>query len=317
MAPRAGGAGWQAPLVLARIRHLTFDCQDPHLLARFWSDVLGFAEDPDDPDAPDEPEVLIVDPRGLHPGLLFIRVPEEKSVKNRLHVDLQPVDGRDVTVDRVVELGGSVVADHREADGAGWVVVADPEGNECCIERSAAERGTPAPMDTRRRRTPPGHHTSDERTMLTQMLDWYRDGVIAKVAGVAPHHARAQPLRSATSIAGIVKHLAMVEDSWFVADFAGEPLPARWQGVDWEADPDWEFRTALDGDLDEIVGMYREAIERSRAITAAHHLDDIGSDSSRAEFSLRYVLVHLIEETARHLGHLDVLRELLDGTTGE
>ena len=301
----------------ARIRHLTFDCREPYSLARFWAEVLGFREDPANPNHPDDPEALIVDPTGHHPGLLFIPVPEPKTVKNRLHLDLQPTDGRDATVERLVALGGTVVDDRRQPDGAGWVVMADPEGNELCVERSAAERPDVAPpVDTGERAMPEAIRTADERTMLTGMLDWYREGVLRKVEGVRPEHASARPVRSGTSIAGLVKHLALVEDSWF-ARFLGTPVPDPWLGVDWDADPDWEFRTALDEPLADLVTLYEAACERSRSVTALHGLDELGADTTRREFSLRFVLVHLIEETARHLGHLDILREHLDGATGD
>lgn len=301
----------------ARIRHITFDCRDAHALAQFWAEVLGFIEDPSDPNLPDDPEVAIIDPTGHHPGLLFINVPEAKATKNRLHLDLQPAEGREAAVERLLALGGTVIDDFRRPDGTGWVVMADPEGNELCVERSKAERDDfPTPIDTGERPMPP-IHTADERTMLVGMLDWYRAGVVQKVAGVSAHHAAAQPLRSPTSIAGLVKHLALVEDSWFTTRFAGEPEPARWTDVDWDADPDWEFHSAIAEPLAELAGLYETACERSRAVTAEHSLDDIGANTIRREFTLRWVLVHLIEETARHLGHLDVLREHLDGTTGE
>ncbi|HKQ01164.1 MAG TPA: VOC family protein, partial [Actinomycetes bacterium] len=75
------------------------------------------------------------------PGLLFIKVPEPKTVKNRVHLDLVPTDRtRDEEVERLLGIGATLVADHRRSDGSGWVVLADPEGNELCIERSAAER---------------------------------------------------------------------------------------------------------------------------------------------------------------------------------
>ena len=75
------------------------------------------------------------------PGMLFVQVPEPKTVKNRMHLDLGPADHtRDVEVARLSALGASVVADHRTAEGLGWVVMTDPEGNEFCIERSNAER---------------------------------------------------------------------------------------------------------------------------------------------------------------------------------
>jgi hypothetical protein len=136
----------------ARIHNVTFDCADPYALAIFWSAVTGYGEDPGNPNAPDDPAALLVPPEG-GPGLLFIPVPESKTVKNRVHLDLSP-DGRtrDEEVARVLELGATLVADLRNPDGTGWVVLADPEGNEFCIERSAAERaaaeagtGVPAP----------------------------------------------------------------------------------------------------------------------------------------------------------------------------
>ena len=301
----------------ARIQDITFDCRDPHRLAAFWAEVLGFIEDPSHPNLPDDDEVQIIDPAGHHPGLLFIAVPEPKTVKNRVHLDLRPKEPREETVDRLIALGGTIVDDRRAADGTGWVVIADPEGNELCVGRSAAERpDEPGPVDSGERRMPPVR-TADERTMLTAMLDWYREGVVRKVDDLAAHHASATPLRSATSIAGLVKHLALVEDAWFIERFAGEPMPEPWQGVDWTADPDWEFRTARDEPLADLVSLYQAACERSRAITEAHELDDLAAQPGRADFTLRWVLVHLLEETARHLGHLDVLREHLDGTTGE
>jgi predicted enzyme related to lactoylglutathione lyase len=300
----------------SRIRHITIDCRDPHLLARFWADVLGFADDPDNPNEPGDPEALIVDPTGHAPGLLFLPVPEPKTGKNRVHLDLQPSRRRDDEVERVLALGGAVVADHRTPDGAGWVVMADPEGNELCVERSAAERGTPAPHDTGMRRMT-FDRAAGERTLLESMLEWYRDGVLRKVDGVRDHHARTSPVRSGTTIAGIVKHLAAVEDGWFSTAFAGHPEPEPWASVDWDADPDWEWRTATGEPLAASVELYRAACERSRGVVAAHRLDDVGADRIRPPFTLRFAMLHLVEETARHLGHIDILREHLDGTTGD
>ncbi len=125
----------------SRVRHITIDCADHYRLAAFWSELTGYQEDPDNPNAPGDPESLIVPPDG-GPGLLFIPVPEPKTVKNRVHVDLQPSDRtRDEEVERVLGLGATLIADHRQSDGTGWAVLADPEGNEFCIERSARERG--------------------------------------------------------------------------------------------------------------------------------------------------------------------------------
>ncbi len=124
----------------SRIRTITFDCADPYRLAAFWSSVTGFEEDPDNGNAPEDPEAYLVAPdRSI--ALLFIRVPEAKTVKNRVHLDLVPTDrARDAEVDRLVSIGATVVADHRKPDGTGWALMGDPEGNEFCVERSAAER---------------------------------------------------------------------------------------------------------------------------------------------------------------------------------
>lgn len=122
------------------IRHITVDCAEPHEpyeLAEFWSKVLGHPVDPID--EPGDDEVVLAMPAG-QPALLFVRVPEKKSVKNRLHFDLEPDQTRDQEVERVSALGATVVDDRRKPNGRGWVVMADPAGNEFCVEISVAER---------------------------------------------------------------------------------------------------------------------------------------------------------------------------------
>ncbi|MFE2584479.1 VOC family protein [Streptomyces sp. NPDC059378] len=116
------------------IRHVTVDCADAYALGSFWSRVLG--RPLHDDDHPGDPQALI---EGA--GLLFVTVPEAKAVKNRVHFDLQPQDRtRDEEVERLLALGARLVDDRRNEDGTGWAVLADPEGNEFCVERSAAER---------------------------------------------------------------------------------------------------------------------------------------------------------------------------------
>ncbi|WP_030300162.1 VOC family protein [Streptomyces katrae] len=122
------------------VRHITFNALEPYKTAEFWSAVTGFPIHPDDVEGDDE---ILLDPGqpGV-PGLLFVRVPDAKSVKNRVHLDIQPPTGtRDETVERLIALGAELVDDRRREDGSGWAVLADPEGNELCIERSAGERG--------------------------------------------------------------------------------------------------------------------------------------------------------------------------------
>ncbi|MEU0597781.1 VOC family protein [Streptomyces sp. NPDC006393] len=116
------------------IRHTTIDCADAYALAVFWSQVLDLPVHDDD--KPGDEEALI---EGA--GLLFVTVPEAKTAKNRVHLDLQPQDRtRDEEVERLLALGATLVDDRRNPDGTGWAVLADPEGNEFCVERGAGER---------------------------------------------------------------------------------------------------------------------------------------------------------------------------------
>jgi hypothetical protein len=111
-----------------------------------------------------------------------------------------------------------------------------------------------------------------------------------------------------------------VEDSWFRERFAGLPEDELWAGHDWDADPDMEFRTATDLEPEELRDRYRAACARSReVVAAAADLDQLSVKTSRAgnHWDLRWVLLHMLEETARHAGHADLLRESIDGTVGE
>ena len=121
---------------------INFDCEDWRLVAKFWKEFLGYWDDPDrasysDPDA----GIMIVGPEGTTP-LVFVHVPEPKSVKNRIHFELRPSGDstRDAKVQRALTLGARIVGDYREPSGYGWVVMADPEGNEFCVERGLRER---------------------------------------------------------------------------------------------------------------------------------------------------------------------------------
>ncbi|MDD9370512.1 MAG: VOC family protein [Acidimicrobiales bacterium] len=119
------------------IHNITIDCRDPYELAGFWAQVVGRPRHEDD--HPGDPEAVVLLGDGL-PNLLFQHVAEDKAGKNRLHLDLQPDHPREAEVDRLLALGARLVSDHRRPDGTGWATLADPEGNEFCVERSAAER---------------------------------------------------------------------------------------------------------------------------------------------------------------------------------
>lgn len=115
------------------------DSIDACAQSRWWQAVLDWTEDPGDPNQPGDEECMISSRDGRH-HLLFIEVPDTKKVKNRIHFDLRPVEGRrDEELQRLLDLGATVVGDLRKPGGGGWVVLADPEGNEFCILRSEAE----------------------------------------------------------------------------------------------------------------------------------------------------------------------------------
>jgi hypothetical protein len=117
----------------SRISHTSVDAQNSYQQSLFWAAVLDWMEDPDDPNLPEHDECLIMS-RDRAERLLFINVPDAKVVKNRVHLDLRPVDRtREAEVARLVRLGATEVADFRRPDGTGWITLTDPEGNEFCV----------------------------------------------------------------------------------------------------------------------------------------------------------------------------------------
>jgi uncharacterized damage-inducible protein DinB len=162
--------------------------------------------------------------------------------------------------------------------------------------------------------------TGSELDQITAYLDFQRETVLWKTEGLDAEQFRRRLPPSSLTLGGLLYHLALVEESWFEVRFAGLPIREPWAGVDWEADPDWEFRTAADLDPEQLRRRYRDACERSREVVArAGGLDQL---SVRAwpdgrHWNLRWMLLHLIEETARHAGHADLLRESIDGEVGE
>ncbi len=128
----------------SRISHTTVDSTDAFALSEWWKPVLGYTDVPGDPNESGDEECMIIDAASGH-RLLFIETGDRKVGKNRLHLDLVPVDRtRDDEIDRVVGLGAAVVADRRNTDGTGWMVLADPEGNEFCVLRSDRGRADTA-----------------------------------------------------------------------------------------------------------------------------------------------------------------------------
>jgi uncharacterized damage-inducible protein DinB len=163
---------------------------------------------------------------------------------------------------------------------------------------------------------------ADERETLTSMLDFYRDTAVWKCSGMSDEDLRKVIVPSGWSVLGMVQHLAYVEQWWFQELFKGVPEkelpPVPWT----DDDPDADFRVQPDQTTESVLDFYKECCERSREITKDASLDDITAAwpedrPPERRPNLRWILVHLIEETARHAGHMDVARELIDGSTGE
>ena len=157
----------------------------------------------------------------------------------------------------------------------------------------------------------------DERTMLTTFLDYARDTVHAKCAGLSDADGRRAPLPGSPlmTISGLVSHLRWVESAWIEQTLLGGTIDAPWT----DDDPDGEFRIAVTVPLADLLADYRAACLRHSDLVASLDLDtpSRGELAWRTEpVTLRWVLFHLTEETARHNGHLDILRELADGARG-
>jgi uncharacterized damage-inducible protein DinB len=162
--------------------------------------------------------------------------------------------------------------------------------------------------------------TASEAEALAQYLDYQRATVLAKTEGLDSAQLAYQHAPSSLTLAGLLYHLALVEENWMEHRFLGLPEREPWVGADWDGDPDWEFHTAVTLEPEELRQRYRDACDRSRkAMADAASLDQQSVMTLRGgrHFSLRWVLLHLIEETARHAGHADLLREAIDGGVGE
>ncbi|MFE9696090.1 VOC family protein [Streptomyces sp. NPDC006270] len=118
------------------LQNVAIDCADAYELARFWSGVTDRPLHPEDGPGARETQVQLAE----GPVLYFNQVPEPKEIKNRVHLCLRPETSREQEVERLLGLGATLVADHRNPDGSGWAVLADPEGNEYCVLRSESDR---------------------------------------------------------------------------------------------------------------------------------------------------------------------------------
>ncbi|WP_431873424.1 DinB family protein [Micromonospora marina] len=155
--------------------------------------------------------------------------------------------------------------------------------------------------------------TGDERAILDAFLDFHRATVLRKARGLTDADAARRLVPSLTTLAGLLKHLALVERNWFRRLFDPEPGDIYLTS---QADADASFALRPGEAVETLAAAYEAACDESRRVAARFDLDHVVPHPQLGEVSLRWVLVHLIEETARHAGHADILRELTDGETG-
>jgi uncharacterized damage-inducible protein DinB len=164
---------------------------------------------------------------------------------------------------------------------------------------------------------------ADEMDTLLGFLDYQRATFAWKCDGVDAAGLKATIAASSMTLGGMLKHLAYVEEAWFSQRFCNRARRPPWDTVDWASDPDWEWHSAAADSPDELRALWQDAVTRSRLLVA-ESLKDSGLGrlaqwtwpDGRAP-SLRWILLHMIEEYARHNGHADLIRESLDGLTGE
>jgi len=159
---------------------------------------------------------------------------------------------------------------------------------------------------------------ADEPTTLLAFLDYFRDTLRRQTDGLDAVQLDTRLEPSTLTLGALLKHLALVEGHWATEVFAGGRMGAPWDSADWEADPDWEMTTAAQESPEELRRLYDAEIAAADAIYR-RAIEDGGLDTLAVRqryghhFSLRWILVHLIEEYARHCGHADLIRESIDG----
>lgn len=165
--------------------------------------------------------------------------------------------------------------------------------------------------------------SADETATLLGFLDYQRATLAWKCSGLGAAALSATVAPSSMTLGGMLKHLALVEDEWFSRWLHGRDRQPPWNSVDWKADPDWDWHSAAEDSPEQLFALWQDAVARSRALVAEALTDGgMGSLARRTTPdgqapSLRWIVVHMIEEYARHNGHADLLRESVDGLTGE
>ncbi len=163
----------------------------------------------------------------------------------------------------------------------------------------------------------------DEATTLLGSLERQRATFAWKSGGLDAAGLQARVGASSITLGGLLKHVALVEDNTFAWKLLGRDPGPPWNTVDWDADPDWDWHSAAEDSPEQLYALWQDAVERSRSLVIEALADGGLDQPARVSWpdgrapSLRRILVDLIEEYARHTGHADLLRESVDGLTGE
>src|SRR2546421_2164034 len=176
-------------------------------------------------------------------------------------------------------------------------------------------------LDEQGRPEPP--LAADETATLLGFLEYQRATLAWKCGGLHAAGLQATVGASSMTLGGMLKHLALVEDNWFSRWLHGHDRQPPWDTVDWKADPDWEWHSAAEDTPERLVALWQDSAARSRSLVAEALADGGLERLARRPWpngespSLRWILVHMIEEYGRHNGHADLIRESVDGETGE
>jgi uncharacterized damage-inducible protein DinB len=176
-------------------------------------------------------------------------------------------------------------------------------------------------LDDQGRPEPP--LAADEIATLLGFLDYQRATLAWKCAGVDAAGLQATVGASSMTLGGLLKHLAHVEEGWFSRWLYGRDRQPPWDAVDYEADPDWDWHSAAEDTPEQLLVLWQDAVANSRSLVAEALAEGGLEQLARRTWpdgripSLRWILCHMIEEYARHNGHADLLRESIDGLTGE
>ncbi|MDT7787814.1 MAG: hypothetical protein QOF58_6233 [Pseudonocardiales bacterium] len=177
-------------------------------------------------------------------------------------------------------------------------------------------------FDRRDRPEPP--MDGDELATLTGFLEFHRATLAWKTDGLTAEQLNQTTAKSSMTLGGLLKHLAYVEQQWFHTVLHDREPLEPWASVDWKADNDWDWHSAAQDTPEQLKALWQDDVERARKCVAeALDSGDLGQLSKRAPWadgkkvSLRWILTHMVEEYSRHNGHADLLREAIDGTTGD